>query len=94
MYLFFVHSYVASKNGKETNDGIKEELLESLIYGKIEFTFGQRKKLWKKTMFVKECEKLLNVRRKESSIWRISKEFYLKNPKSLLNLKKYIRKIE
>ena len=40
MYLFFVHSYVASKNGRETNDGIKEELLESLIYGKIEFKFG------------------------------------------------------
>ena len=64
MYLFFVHSYVASKNGRETNDGIKEELLESLIYGKIGFTFGQRKKLWKKTMFVKECEKIIKCKKK------------------------------
>ena len=48
----------------------------------------------KKLCSWKNAKKLLNVRREESSIWRISKEFYLKNPKSLLNLKKYIRKIE
>ena len=48
MYLFFVHSYVAltsnldkkQKNGTESNDGIKEELLKSLIDGEIEFKFG------------------------------------------------------
>ena len=46
MYLFFVHSYVASKlekkvtNGKESNDEIKEELFKLLIDGKIEFKFG------------------------------------------------------
>ena len=36
MYLFFVHSYVASK----TNDGIKEELLKSLTDSEMEFKFG------------------------------------------------------
>ena len=46
MYLFFVHSYVASKNreegknGRESNDGIKEELCKSLVDGQIEFKFG------------------------------------------------------
>ena len=46
MYLFFVHSCVASKlekkekNGRESNDEIKVELFKSLIDGKIEFKFG------------------------------------------------------
>ena len=30
-------------------------------------------------MFVKKCEKMCNIRRKESPIWRINKDFYLKN---------------
>ena len=33
-----------------------------------------------------------NVRRKKSSIWHVNKDFFLKNPKSLVNLKKCIRK--
>ena len=40
MYLFFVDSSVASKNGIKRNDGIKEELLKSLIVGEIELKFG------------------------------------------------------
>ena len=40
MYLFFVHSYVASKNGRESNDGIKEQLLKPLTNGEIDFKFG------------------------------------------------------
>ena len=40
MYLFFVYSYVLSKNGKESNDGVKEELFKLLIDGEIEFKFG------------------------------------------------------
>ena len=46
MDLIFVHSYVASKiemtekNERESNDGIKEELLKSMIDGEIEFKFG------------------------------------------------------
>ena len=43
MYLFFFHSYVASKiekkNERESNNGIKEELLKSLIDGEIECKF-------------------------------------------------------
>ena len=52
VYLFFVHSYVYSKietrgkNGTEISDGIKEELLKSLIDGDIEFKLGWRRKLW------------------------------------------------
>ena len=43
MYLFFVYSYVASKiekkkkHGRESIDGMKEELLKSWISGEIEF---------------------------------------------------------
>ena len=42
MYFFFVHSYAASKietkekNGRESNNEIKEELLKSLIDDEIE----------------------------------------------------------
>ena len=42
------------------------------------------------TTFVKNAKNVLNVRRKESSIWRINKEFYLKNPNNLTSLKKFI----
>ena len=37
---------------------------------------------------------MLNVRRKKSSIQHIKKDFYLKNPKTLINSKKCIRKME
>ena len=46
MYLFFIHSYVASKiekkekNVRESNDEIKEGLFKSLIDGEIEFECG------------------------------------------------------
>ena len=46
MYLFFVHSYVASKiekkekNGTESNDEIKEEPLKLLTNGEIEVKLG------------------------------------------------------
>ena len=36
-------------------------------------------------------KKLLNVRRKDYSIWRINKDVYLKNPKSLISLKKCVK---
>ena len=45
MYLFLVHSYISSKietkekNGTESDDEIKQELLKSLIDGDIEFKF-------------------------------------------------------
>ena len=42
------------------------------------------------TKFVKEREKkLLNVTRKESSIWGINKDFYLKNPNSSTSLNSF-----
>ena len=45
MYLFFLHSYVTSKiekrkSGRQSNDGVKEELFKSLIDGDIEFQLG------------------------------------------------------
>ena len=37
---------------------------------------------------LKNAKKYINVRKKQSSIWRINKDFYLNNPKSLTTLKK------
>ena len=37
---------------------------------------------------LKNAENFLNVRRKESSIWRINKDFYLKNRKSVRKVSK------
>ena len=44
--------------------------------------------------FPKNEKMLLRVRRKESSIECIDKDFYLKNSKSLVSLKKCIRKVD
>ena len=40
------------------------------------------------------AEILSSIKRKESLIWSINKDFYLRNPNSLISLKKYIRKME
>ena len=37
---------------------------------------------------LKNTKKYINVRKKQSSIWRINKDFYLNNPKNLTTLKK------
>ena len=60
MYLFFAHSYVASKietkekNVREINDEIKEELLKSLIDGEIEFKLDGVGNFEKTTAFIKK----------------------------------------
>ena len=60
MYLFFVHSYVASKiekkekNGTESNDEIKEEPLKLLTDGEIEVKLGWRRNCEETTAFVKK----------------------------------------
>ena len=72
MYLFFVHSSVASKIEKK-------EKMEEKVTMKFKRSFSNHwlmvrlnsslddARNWKETTtFVKECEKLLNVRRKES----------------------------
>ena len=46
----------------------------------------------KQLRLLKNAKKIQNVRRKESSIWRINKKFYLGNPKNLTSLEKYMRK--
>ena len=53
-------------------------------------SLGDARNCRETTTFVKNAKKLLNVRRKESSIWRINKEFYLKNPNNLTSLKKFV----
>ena len=51
---------------------------------------GNLRNCEKTTTFVKEPEKIIEAR-KESSIWSINKELYLKNPKSPTRLKKCIK---
>ena len=46
----------------------------------------------KQLRLLNNAKNLLNVRREESSIWRINKDFYLKNSKSSTNIKKYLKK--
>ena len=87
MYLFLVHSYLASKIKK------MERPEEKVTMGlKRSFKLLMDCEIVKKQpCSLKNAEKLLNVRRKEPPILRIYKEFYLKNPKSTKNLKKYVK---
>ena len=41
---------------------------------------------------VRNCEKRTKKGRNVSSTWRINKDFYMKNSKSLISLKKCVRK--
>ena len=87
MYLFLVHSYLASKIKK------MERPEEKVTMGlKRSFKLLMDCEIVKKQpCSLKNAEKLLNVRREEPPILRIYKEFYLKNPKSTKNLKKYVK---
>ena len=51
---------------------MKEELFKSLTDGEMSLSSDDVRKCKETTTHLKESKKLLNVKRKESSIWRIN----------------------
>ena len=84
IHIFFCSQLSSSKNreeganGRKSNDEIKDELLM------VKLNLGLEN--------VRNCEKTTKKGRNVSSTWRINKDFYMKNSKSLISLKKCVRK--
>ena len=85
MYLFFVHSYVASKiekkeeNVRESNDEIKEGFSNHWLMVRLNLSVDDIRNCKETTTFVKECKKIVECKKKgipnlaRKSIRKVSK---------------------